>query len=240
MDIKNITTFIQVAELCSFTKAAELLGYSQSTVSFQIRQLEEELGVRLLYRINHTVSLTAEGTRFLKAAHEINGLLWGFHSEMQSEAVSGHVRLATSDSLCHVVIGKIFPQLHACFPNITLEIIIIIGMAVAILGIARIRLSSYLKFMAIPFSFTVLTCIFLLFFFGSGKVIWDSGISIWIFNFVIRQDALDTAKEEYIKKFEGKAKAERKVFSFGTSVIETPVVEVVASEIASDEIEVQV
>ena len=42
------------------------------------------------------------------------------------------------------------------------------------------------------------------------------------------QDALDTAKEEYIKKFEGKAKAERKMFSFGASEMvteSTPVVE---------------
>lgn len=48
MDMKNINTFIYTAELGSFTKAAELLGYSQSTVSFQIRQLEEELGTVLL------------------------------------------------------------------------------------------------------------------------------------------------------------------------------------------------
>lgn len=40
MDIKNIVTFIQVAELNSFTKAARKLGYSQSTVSCQIKQLE--------------------------------------------------------------------------------------------------------------------------------------------------------------------------------------------------------
>ena len=45
MDIKNLVTFIHVAELRSFTKAGDKLGYSQSTVSFQIRQLENELGV---------------------------------------------------------------------------------------------------------------------------------------------------------------------------------------------------
>ena len=39
MDIKNLTTFIHVAELGSFTKAAEVLGFSQSTVSFQIKQI---------------------------------------------------------------------------------------------------------------------------------------------------------------------------------------------------------
>ena len=44
MDIKNLVTFIHVAELRSFTKAGDKLGYSQSTVSFQIRQLENELG----------------------------------------------------------------------------------------------------------------------------------------------------------------------------------------------------
>lgn len=123
MDIKNIATFIQVAELRSFTKAAELLGYSQSTVSFQIRQLEQELGVQLLERINHTVSLTAEGGHFLRAAHEINDLLCGFHAEMQSERISGHVRLATADSLCHVAARRIFPELHRQYPGITLEII---------------------------------------------------------------------------------------------------------------------
>ena len=47
MELKNLESFIQVAELGSFTKAAKRLGYTQSTVSFQIRQLEEELGVPL-------------------------------------------------------------------------------------------------------------------------------------------------------------------------------------------------
>ena len=43
MDVKNLITFIHVAEKNSFTKAARVLGYSQSTVSFQIKQLETEL-----------------------------------------------------------------------------------------------------------------------------------------------------------------------------------------------------
>ena len=43
MDLKNLTTFIHVAQLGSFTKAGQVLGCSQSTISFQIRQLEDEL-----------------------------------------------------------------------------------------------------------------------------------------------------------------------------------------------------
>ena len=42
MDLRNLYTFIQVAELSSFTKAADKLGYSQPTISFQIKQLEQE------------------------------------------------------------------------------------------------------------------------------------------------------------------------------------------------------
>ena len=54
MDIKNLNTFIHVAELNSFTKAAEVLGYSQSTISFQIKQLENELNCQLiLFKIDN-------------------------------------------------------------------------------------------------------------------------------------------------------------------------------------------
>ena len=61
MEIRNLITFIQVAELNSFTNAASQLGYSQSTVSFQIKALEEELDCLLFERINHTITLTSIG-----------------------------------------------------------------------------------------------------------------------------------------------------------------------------------
>ena len=61
MEIRNLMTFIRVAELCNFTRAAEALGYTQSTVSFQIKQLEDELGCLLFERINHTLLLTDKG-----------------------------------------------------------------------------------------------------------------------------------------------------------------------------------
>ena len=50
MELRNLITFMHVAELGSFTKAAEQLDYSQSTVSFQIKQLEEELDCLLFER----------------------------------------------------------------------------------------------------------------------------------------------------------------------------------------------
>lgn len=64
MELRNLVTFIHVAELGSFTKAAQQLGYSQSTISFQIKQLEEELDCLLFERINHMITLTERGHWF--------------------------------------------------------------------------------------------------------------------------------------------------------------------------------
>ena len=71
MELRNITTFLRVAELQNFTHAAQELGYSQSAVTVQIRQLETELGVPLFERIGRSVSLTAPGQAFLQEAGEI-------------------------------------------------------------------------------------------------------------------------------------------------------------------------
>ena len=51
MDLKSLNTFIQVAESGSFTRAGEILGYSQPTISVQIKQLETELDCLLFERI---------------------------------------------------------------------------------------------------------------------------------------------------------------------------------------------
>lgn len=124
MDTKNMNTFLQVADLRSFTKAAEKLGYTQSTVSFQIKQLETELGVTLFDRINHTITLTEDGHRLLRTVHQINQLIREYqHESVEPGELQGHVRLAMASSLCTTLMGSIFPKLHAKYPGITLEII---------------------------------------------------------------------------------------------------------------------
>ncbi|MDO4313311.1 MAG: LysR family transcriptional regulator [Eubacteriales bacterium] len=124
MDIKNLITFIYVAELNSFTRAAEKLGYSQSTVSFQIKQLETELKSQLFERINHTVVLTETGREVLQYAHQINELTKELKESMQNEReVAGHVRLAMADSLCDSLLRERFHTFREQYPGITLKII---------------------------------------------------------------------------------------------------------------------
>ncbi len=124
MDIKNLTTFIYVAELNSFTKAAEKLGFSQSTISFQIKQLERELNSQLFERVNHTISLTEKGREVLDYAHKINKLTLELQENMQETGtIRGHVTMAMADSLCSAFFSPNYPSFAKCFPEIVLKII---------------------------------------------------------------------------------------------------------------------
>ena len=123
MDTKNLTTFIYVAELRSFTKAADRLGFSQSTVSFQIKQLETELSCQLFERINHTVHLTEKGREVLEYAHQINRMTRELKDSMKEEVSSGYIRLAMADSLCTSLLSRDFLRFRELYPNISLKII---------------------------------------------------------------------------------------------------------------------
>ncbi len=124
MDIRNLNTFIYTAELSSFTKAAERLGYSQSTVSFQIKQLEQELDTQLFERINHTIALTERGREVLRYAQQILRISQELNEALHEEkAIRGRVRLAMADSLCDSLLDEKFVDFRRQHPGIALKII---------------------------------------------------------------------------------------------------------------------
>ena len=123
MDMKQLKTFLYVAELNSFTQAADKLGYSQSTVSFQIRRLEEELDCTLFERINHTVVLTDQGRKVLEYAHKIEKMTKELKGSMQrKDEISGNIRLAMADSLCDAFFNEDFKEFRRRYPGIILKI----------------------------------------------------------------------------------------------------------------------
>jgi DNA-binding transcriptional LysR family regulator len=71
MELRHLRYFCAVADEQSFTLAARRLHVSQSGVSGQVRDLENELGVSLLRRNQRSVSLTPEGAVFLREARDI-------------------------------------------------------------------------------------------------------------------------------------------------------------------------
>lgn len=120
MDIKNLNTFIHVAELGSFSKAGDRLGYSQPTVSVQIRQLETELGAQLFDRVGHTVRLTEKGRDVLRSAQQILRISQEMAQDGQEQI--SIIRLATADSLCMPLLHNAFSVLRQQYPHICLTL----------------------------------------------------------------------------------------------------------------------
>ncbi len=122
MEIRNLISFMHVAELNSFTKAADKLGYSQSTISFQIKQLEEELGCLLFERINHTITLTERGRELLKYANSISQLTEQFNQmHREDEEIEGFAHILTPDSLCEDMMLANYADFHRRYPKISLK-----------------------------------------------------------------------------------------------------------------------
>ena len=120
MELRNLITFIHVAELGSFTKAAEQLGYSQPSISFQIKQLEEEFGCLLFERINHTITLTEKGHELVYCAHQIRALTDSFkESVAENDECSGHIHIVTPDSVCEEMINSHYIDFHNRYPDIS-------------------------------------------------------------------------------------------------------------------------
>lgn len=122
MDIKNLITFVEVAEKNSFTKAAESLGCTQSTVSFQIKQLENELDCKLFDRINHAISLTSSGKVLLNYAKRVREQTDDLHESIRdTKEPSGYLKVVTSDSIAEVIMLGSYRKFSAMYPQISLQ-----------------------------------------------------------------------------------------------------------------------
>ena len=122
MELRNLITFIHVAELGSFTRAAEQLGYSQSTISFQIKQLEDELDCLLFERINHTITLTERGRELVSYAHQVRALTEDFKDSLtKDEECKGHIHIVTPDSVCEDMIYAHYIDFHNKYPDISIK-----------------------------------------------------------------------------------------------------------------------
>lgn len=123
MDLKLLESFIIVAEQNSFTRASEILGYSQSAISTQIKQLEKMIGATLFERVNHTVKLTAKGHEVLKLSHQMLQLESNMKKITKDELLTGSISIAMAASLCHELFCDTYPSFHRQYPGIQLKII---------------------------------------------------------------------------------------------------------------------
>lgn len=123
MDLRNIQTFTRVAELGSFTKAANELGYVQSTVTMQIQQLEGELGFPLFDRIGKRVSLTTLGLAFLDYAYGITrAMMEASNLGKETTDIKGTLRVGVLESLLFGNMLQILPRIKESYRNLDLQI----------------------------------------------------------------------------------------------------------------------
>ena len=121
MELRNINTFLHIAELHSFSRAARELGYSQSAVSAQVAQLEAELETPLFDRVGKTVRLTDAGQTFLTYARSLLATAEQAKAALQpARQVSGTLRVALADSVCSTFLPDLLQRYHAQFPQVEL------------------------------------------------------------------------------------------------------------------------
>ena len=120
MDIRVLRYFLTVAREESFSRAADALYLSQPTLSRQIREMEEELGVQLLVRTNRNVRLTQEGQRLRRRAQEIVDLMDKTQDEFASPEgeVAGEIAIGCGETQIMREVAKVAIPLQQEHPGI--------------------------------------------------------------------------------------------------------------------------
>jgi DNA-binding transcriptional LysR family regulator len=126
MDLRQLEIFAKVAEMGSFSRAAEALHLTQPTVSEHIRALEDELGVRLLDRLGRGTATTRAGqlllsyaSRILALAREARQALEGYQGRIRGELVVGGSTIP-GEYLLPAVIGRFREK----FPDVSTTLVI--------------------------------------------------------------------------------------------------------------------
>lgn len=123
MEFRNINTFLKVASTQNFSKAAEQLGYSQSAVTVQIRQLEKELGTPLFERIGKRVSLTERGEEFTAYANEIMRVTnQAKLFAKNKKELDGVLRIGGVESVCTALLPDLLIAFHEQYPKVNIVI----------------------------------------------------------------------------------------------------------------------
>jgi len=123
MNLKQLETFVWVATLGSFRKAAKKLNASQPAISSRIVALEETLGVELFVRHAGTFHITAKGTELLPQAQKLILQAERFRENAcESNALSGILRLGVAETVVHTWLSTFLTEAHKQFPKVNIEV----------------------------------------------------------------------------------------------------------------------
>lgn len=118
MELKYLQTFKTIIEEGSFTKAAEKLNYTQSTITFQVGQLEQELSVKLFERVGRRMMLTKAGEQLCPYVDDVLssiGRLHCFKSDLAE--YKGILRIGAGETLLCYQLPPVLKKFHDHAPN---------------------------------------------------------------------------------------------------------------------------
>ena len=124
MDFDQLETFLEVARLSSFSRAAEKRFRTQPAISSQIRALEEEVGAKLLDRSGGKVSLTASGKLFLKYAEDtLESRKTVLTAIAETERVPrGEIIVGANEGTCLHILPEVFAEFKKRYPDVAVNI----------------------------------------------------------------------------------------------------------------------
>lgn len=124
MDLRQLRYFIAISSAESLSRASVTVGITQSALTRQLQLLEEELGVPLLRRTGHGVTLTHEGTRFLASASDIVERADSAVRDMQAlrKTTAGSVVLGIPPMLAESLLVPLVTRFKQDFPEVSLRV----------------------------------------------------------------------------------------------------------------------
>ena len=122
LDIDLLRAFAAVADVGGFTRAADILLRRQSTLSLQIKRLEDALGHRLLERSSRRVRLTAEGEALLPHVRQMLDLNDRSVARLNEPALAGNVRLGTPEDFATTHLPNVLARFAQAHPGVQLEV----------------------------------------------------------------------------------------------------------------------
>ena len=123
-DLEPLLIFTRVADMGSFTRAADSLGIRKGRASSAVRLLEEGIGVRLLHRTTRSVRLTEDGRAFHARARDLLADVDDLHSMFAGDhaLLRGRLRVDLPTELARTVILPALPGFMAQYPELELEL----------------------------------------------------------------------------------------------------------------------
>lgn len=124
MELRVLKYFLVVAREENITKAAKQLHITQPTLSRQMMQLEEELGVKLFRRSKHSIILTADGFLLRRRAQELVELADKTEQELQhkEEVISGEISIGCGETKNVIWLAKAMTDFRKLYPDVTFEL----------------------------------------------------------------------------------------------------------------------